>query len=173
MKNKLLVPLTDNKKKNNALFRRKPTNNIRRIILGNIFQNSKDEIDQIESDSSVVINSQNFSPRYQIEVSNDLLNPRPMKIIVNKKKHIYQRAFLDTIEEKIKALDLQYKSCEKRAKLLIKIGDNNLKETQRFKKFNKQFIVNPQGIKYTKKITNVYSRIYIYKTTSMHKKNNI
>lgn len=173
MKNKFLLPLIDNKKKNNTLFRRKPTNNIRHIILGNIYQNSKDEIDQNESDSSVIVNSQYFSPRYQTEVSNDLLNPKPMKIIVNRKNNIYQRAFLDTIEEKSKALELQYKSCEKRAKLLIKIGDNNVKETQRFIKFNKRFIVNPQGIKYTQKITNVYSRIYIYKTTSINKKNNI
>lgn len=174
MKNKFLLPLIDNKKRGSNLFRRTPTNNIRHIILGNIYQRSKDEINQNESDSTMIINSQCFSQRYQTEASRDLLNSKPKKIIVKKQNHIYKKAFLDTIEEKLKTLDLRYKSCEKRSKLLIRIGDSNVKETQRFKKFNNQFIVNQQGTKYTKKITNLYRRINIYNTTPpINKKNNI
>lgn len=173
MKKKFLLPLIDNKRKGSNLFRRTPTNNIRHIILGNIYQRSRDEINQNESDSTMIINSQCFSQRFQTEASRDLLNSKPKKIIVNKKNLIYQKAFLDTIDEKLKTLDLRYKSCEKRAKLLIRIGDSNVKETQRFKKFNNQFIVNNQETKYTKKITNLYRRISIYNSTPINKKNNI
>lgn len=108
-----------------------------------------------------VFSSQYHSQRLKTELNLYQTKPHKMKITI--KRHPFKcKASYDTISEKIKELDVKYKDVEKRVRKIIHIGDNNIKETQRFRKFsrNNEYINNVYG----KNISLIYDRITIYHT---------
>ena len=109
-----------------------------------------------------VLSSQYQSQRLQTELNLYQTKPHKMKITIKRHPFKYKPSY-DAISEKIKELDEKFKNVAKRAKRIIHIGNNNIKESQRFRKFsrNNNYFNNI----YSKNISSIYDRITIYRTT--------
>ena len=114
-----------------------------------------------ETQDNITINTVNpyFHSIYQsqnIKLSSNLYK--------NKRKTNLHKAFYDTITEEMRKIDNQFKNCEKKAKRIIQIGDNNIKETQRFKHFSRNLNITQN--EYKKHISYIYARISLYSVSN-------
>ena len=109
-----------------------------------------------------VFTSQYQSQQLKTELNLYQTKLHKMKIQIKRHPFKYKPSY-DTISDKIKELDEKFKNVAKRAKRVIHIGDNNIKESQRFRKFSRNN--NYSNNIYSKNISSIYDRITIYRTT--------
>ena len=146
------LPLIHNKTINTAIVAKRHIYNLKTVCL-NILYNDKSErktINTVNPYFHSIYQSQN------IKLSSNLYK--------NKRKTNLHKAFYDTITEEMRKIDNQFKNCEKKAKRIIQIGDNNIKETQRFKHFSRNLNITQN--EYKKHISYIYARISLYSVSN-------
>ena len=149
------LPLIHNKTINTAIFAQRHISHLKCVCLNTLYNDKSDR------------NTNNkLNPYFHSIVQSHKikLDSEPYK---NKRKTNLHKAFYDTITEEMQKIDNQFKNCEKKAKRIITIGDNNIKETQRFKHFSKNLNITQN--EYKKHISYIFGRISIYSFS----KNNI